>query len=78
MPHIKILGSGCPNCQRLEANTREALARLGLAAEIEKVTDYPSIMRYGILRTPGLVVDEKVVLAGRVPTAAELQKLFAS
>ena len=59
--HIKILGPGCANCVNLEKNTREALAVLGMEATVEKVTDYADIAGYGVMRTPGLVVDEQVV-----------------
>jgi len=75
---IKILGSGCANCVNLERVTREAVADLGIEAEIEKVTDYGAIAGYGIMSTPGLVVDEKVVLSGRVPTAAKVRELLES
>ena len=75
---IKILGSGCANCVNLERVTREAVADLGLDAEIEKVTDYAAIMGYGVMSTPGLVVDEKVVVAGRVPTPAKVRELLES
>ena len=75
--HIKILGSGCANCAALEARTREALADLNLTAEISKVTDYGDIAGYGVLRTPALVVDEQVLLAGRVPTGAVVAGLLA-
>jgi small redox-active disulfide protein 2 len=75
---IKILGSGCANCVNLERVTREAIAALGVEAEIVKVTDFPTIVGYGVMSTPGLVVDEKVVLSGRVPTAAQVRDLLAS
>ncbi len=75
---IKVLGSGCASCQKLEENTREALAQAGLEATIEKVTDYPAIMQYNIMRTPALVVDEKVVVKGRVPTAAAIADLLTA
>jgi len=75
---IKILGPGCANCVNLERVTRQAVAELGLDARIEKVTDYPAIVGYGVMSTPGLVVDEKVVLSGRVPTAAKVRELLAS
>jgi len=74
---IKVLGSGCANCVNLEKAARQAIADLGIDATIEKVTDYPTILGYGVMSTPGLVVDEKVVLAGRVPTAAQLRELLA-
>jgi len=74
---IKILGSGCANCVNLERVTREALAELGLEASVEKVTDYADIASYGIMRTPGLVVDEQVLLSGRVPTRDQVRELLA-
>lgn len=75
--NIKILGSGCANCVNLERVTREAVAELGLDAEFEKVTEYADIASYGIMRTPGLVVDDQVLLSGRVPTAAQVRDLLA-
>ncbi len=73
---IKVLGPGCANCVNLEKATRQAVAELGIDAEIEKVTDYAAIAGYGIMRTPGLVVDEQVVLSGRVPTAASVRAIL--
>jgi small redox-active disulfide protein 2 len=73
---IKILGTGCPNCLKLEASARIAAKELGLDAEIVKVTDMVGISAYGILRTPGLVVDEKVVSYGRVLNPAEVKALL--
>lgn len=75
---IKILGSGCANCVNLERVTREAVTGMGIEAQIEKVTDYAAIMGYGVMSTPGLVVDERVVMAGRVPTAAKVRELLES
>ena len=75
---IKILGSGCANCVKLEKNTRAALASLGMEASVEKVTDYADIAGYGIMRTPGLVVDEEVILSGRVAKPAEIAELLAA
>ncbi len=75
--HIKVLGPGCANCVNLEKNTRAALASLGMEASVEKVTDYADIYSYGIMSTPGLVVDEQVVLSGRVPTARQVKELLA-
>lgn len=76
--NIKILGSGCNNCINLEKATRQAVADLGLDATFEKVTDYADIASYGIMRTPGLVVDEEVVLSGRVPTAGQVKELLTA
>jgi small redox-active disulfide protein 2 len=75
---VKILGPGCNNCKNLERATREALDQLGLDATVEKVEDYPSIMGYGIMATPGLVVDDKVLVSGRVPKPAEIQQLLTA
>ncbi|GAB2854493.1 thioredoxin family protein [Nocardioides pacificus] len=74
---VKILGPGCRNCKNLEKVTREALAELGLDAEVEKVEDYAAIMGYGVMATPALVVDERVLLSGRVPKTAEVRDLVA-
>ncbi len=76
--NIKILGSGCANCHNLERVAREAVAELGLEATFEKVTDYADIAGYGIMRTPGLVVDEAVLVSGRVPTANQVKELITA
>lgn len=70
--NIKILGTGCANCNRLEALVREVVGELAIPAEIEKVTDYKEIMRYGIMATPGLVIDGAVKSAGRIPAKADV------
>jgi small redox-active disulfide protein 2 len=75
---IKILGPGCANCQNLERATREALDQLGMDATVEKVEDYAVIAGYGVMSTPGLVVDEKVVASGRVPDSAEIRRLLTA
>ena len=74
---IKVLGSGCANCKRLEKITREAVQFMRIEAEVIKVTDYADISEYNILSTPGLVINEKVVSSGRVPSAAEVSTLLA-
>ncbi|MFN3265520.1 MAG: thioredoxin family protein [Deinococcales bacterium] len=71
---IKILGPGCNNCKTLEQRTRTALQELGLDAAIEKVTDYPSILAHGATSTPGLVVNGRLLIAGRVPTLSEIKE----
>ena len=75
---IKILGTGCHNCVTLDRITREAVADLGLDASVEKVEDYGQIMAYGVMSTPALVIDEQVVLAGRVPTPTALRELLTT
>jgi small redox-active disulfide protein 2 len=74
MVKVKVLGSGCPNCRKLEAVTREAAGASGIEAEIEKVTDINAILSYDILATPALVIDGKVVASGRIPTRSEIQQ----
>lgn len=74
--NIKILGSGCPNCTKLEILADRATEELGIDATIEKVTDFALIMGYGIMSTPGLVIDEKVALAGRLPSYDEVKRLI--
>jgi len=73
---IKILGSGCPNCKVLEANTKKALVELKIKADVEKVTDIAKIMEYGVMSTPALVIDEKIVSSGRVLSSDEIKKLL--
>ena len=67
MLQVKVLGSGCPNCKRLEAETRAALDEAGIAYELMKVTDFADIASYGVMSTPALVVNESVVSSGRIP-----------
>ena len=76
--HIKILGPGCKNCVNLEKEARAAVEHLGLDATVEKVTDYADIASYGIMRTPGLVLDGDVKVSGRVPSATEVRELIAA
>ena len=74
MKTVKILGSGCANCRKLEAVAREAAAAAGVDADFVKVTDLDGIMAYDVLSTPGLVIDERLVSSGRIPTRAEIQR----
>jgi small redox-active disulfide protein 2 len=74
---IKVLGSGCANCKRLEQIARKVVEDMALEAEIIKVTDYNDIMKYNVLSTPGLVVNEKVVSTGRIPAPAEVTTWLA-
>jgi small redox-active disulfide protein 2 len=69
---IEVLGPGCNNCRRLEANAREAVGMAGVEAEIIKVTDYAEIAAHGVLSTPGLLIDGKLVSAGRIPSAGDI------
>ena len=69
---VKILGSGCANCKRLEAITRQVVEQMGLEAEVVKVTEFSDIMAYNIMSTPGLVINEKLVSAGRILSPAEV------
>lgn len=73
---VKILGTGCKNCKNLEANAKEAIKELGLDATVEKVEDMKGIMSYGVMRTPALVVDEKVKVMGRVPKVEEIKEIL--
>jgi small redox-active disulfide protein 2 len=73
---IKILGTGCPKCKSLEKATHETVSELGIDAHITKEEDIIKIMEYGIMRTPGLVINGKVVFHGRVPSASELRNLL--
>ncbi len=70
---IKILGTGCPKCKTLERTTREVVEENGFDAEITKVEDIMDIMNYGVLSTPGLVINEKVAISGRMPSRDEIK-----
>ena len=76
MLNIKILGSGCANCKRLEQIARKVVTDNNMEAEFEKVMEYPEIMKYGVMSTPGLVVNGKVVSSGRIPSEAEVTQWF--
>ena len=73
---IKILGSGCKKCATLTENTEKALASLGLTAELIKVTDFAQIAAHGVMSTPALAIDDKVVSVGKVLTAAEVERML--
>ena len=73
---IKILGPGCPNCKTLDKITREVVEKNGINATITKVEDIMEIMKYGVMSTPALVIDEKVVVKGRVPSSDEIKQLL--
>jgi small redox-active disulfide protein 2 len=75
---IKVLGSGCTNCKTLEKRALEAVVSVHVTATVEKVTDIRAIAAYGILRTPGLVIDEEVVSSGSVPTVDAIKGLIVS
>ncbi len=73
---ILILGSGCPNCKKLEENAKKAAAELGIKAKFGKITDFEKMASYGIMSTPALVVDGEAVLSGAVPSVAELKEIL--
>ena len=77
MSTIKVLGPGCANCQRLTKLTEQALDELGRPEQVEKVTDYAQIASYGVMSTPALVVDEQVLMAGRIPALSSLKEALA-
>jgi small redox-active disulfide protein 2 len=74
---IKVLGPGCTSCVALERVTRDAVVALGLDATGEKIEDYPTIAGYGVMSTPALVVDDRVLFSGRVPRAAQVREMLA-
>jgi small redox-active disulfide protein 2 len=74
---LQILGTGCPNCQKLTAQTEAAAQALGIDYELEKVTDLDQIMSFGVMMTPALAVDGQVKVMGKVPSVAEIQKIIA-
>ena len=76
MLNVKVLGSGCANCKRLEQSVRRVAELMDLPIELEHVTDYAEISKWNILQTPGLVVNDKVVCAGRIPQDEEITRLL--
>ncbi|MFA5077140.1 MAG: thioredoxin family protein [Candidatus Micrarchaeia archaeon] len=75
---IKVLGSGCANCKKLEANVKKACEQLGISADVEKVQDYGKIAAYGVMSTPALVVDDEVRVYGRVPEVEEIKRILGA
>ena len=73
----QVLGTGCPKCKKLAANAEEAAKELGLAVEIEKVTDIDKIIDFGVMSTPSLAIDGKIVVVGKVPSVEDIKKLLA-
>ena len=78
MLDVKVLGSGCANCKRVEQIARKEVEKLGIEATIEKVTDYGQIMGYGVMSTPGLVIDGQVMATGRIPSNQEVANWLAA
>ncbi len=78
MVNVKILGPGCANCRKLEAVAREAASAANVSAEFVKVSDMKQIMQYDLLSTPGLVVNDKLVSSGRIPTVAEVKQWLSA
>ncbi|MBN2322818.1 MAG: TM0996/MTH895 family glutaredoxin-like protein [Spirochaetes bacterium] len=75
---IKILGTGCPKCEKLEENVKEAVKELGIPAGVEKVTDLNDIMRYNVTITPGLVVDEELKASGKVLSVEKIKEIIGT
>jgi small redox-active disulfide protein 2 len=78
MVNVKVLGSGCPTCKRLEETVRKVAAAQGVQIELEKITDYNEMMKWNIMQTPGLVVNDKLVTTGRIPKEDEIIKLLTA
>lgn len=78
MLSIKVLGSGCANCHKVEELAKQAVAQLGVEAKVELVTDMQEIIRYGVMGTPGIVINEKVVSTGRVPALSQITTMIAT
>ncbi|MBC7293647.1 MAG: TM0996/MTH895 family glutaredoxin-like protein [Thermoleophilia bacterium] len=78
MISIKVLGAQCSNCEKLFEAVKQAVQSLGVEANLEKVTDYQEMMHYGLMQTPGLVIEEKLVAAGRIPPMSELVSMITT
>lgn len=76
MLKIQVLGSGCKNCHLVEERAKQAVAELGVDADVQLVTEMQTIMRYGVMQTPAIVINEKVVSAGRVPATSQIKQLL--
>lgn len=74
--NIKILGTGCQNCMKLEANVKKSIGELGIKTELEKVTDMAKIISYGVMNTPALVIDEIVMSSGKIPDVASIKEMI--
>ena len=78
MLKVLVLGSGCKNCHLVEERAKQAVNELGVKADVELVTDMQTIMRYGVMQTPALVVNDKVVSTGRVPATSQIKQLLTA
>ncbi len=78
MIHIKILGTGCASCRTTQKLVEEVIAAKGVQAQVEKIEDIPSIMQYGVMRTPGVVIDGKVVHSGGIPSRAMVESWISA
>jgi len=77
MKQVKVLGPGCPKCEKLKENTEEAVKELGIEASVEKVTDIMQITSFGVMMTPALVVDDQVKVVGKVPPVDEIKQMLS-
>ncbi|MDI6902969.1 MAG: thioredoxin family protein [Methanocellales archaeon] len=71
---IEVLGPGCPRCEMVKRNVKEALKELGIDADVEKVSDFAKMMEYGIMMTPALIIDNEIKCQGRIPSAEEIKE----
>lgn len=78
MLNIKVLGSGCANCHKVEELAKQAVAQLALEAKVELVSDVSEMMRYGVMSTPAIVINDKLVSSGRVPALSQITTLITS
>lgn len=78
MLHIKVLGSGCANCHKVEELAKQAVAQLGVEAKVELVTDMQEMLRYGVMSTPAIVINDKLVSAGRVPALSQITTMITN